>query len=717
MRQQSYLVRKGARYHFRRRIRHQATSRPISISLGTADPDRARCLARRLAVKWDELEMTIGRAPERQNLTIEEQRAIYRGALEKEIGVALADLVAPKRFRGDEPGMERVMAGYYATLLKVQADADEVPDEIIDTTLRGEWDEQERELVRKMLAAFGIPDEARASAGEAALRQIGAPVTESTVHEARANLLRGMMEAQRRAELFDHPLIAAVGDRFAALLDDKLVMEARRAQLAEASPQVAPTASPDGSSIYLNPSKKRFSEIIGLTLEALKANNKWKGDLRQRTAIAERFAWVTGDKALCDYADEDIQDYVKALRLIPNDIRYGRLGKSGLLAKPYDPALLPKVTDKNRRDDRSINRDLSTLQSISKWLARNEWRSRFGKDTLEMDFLEHWISIEDEPGNPKRMPWTPEHLRVLFSLPLWHGSGGPIKRLKVVDRPQIYQDAAYWVPLIAIYTGMSREEVCGLKVIDLDFDCEVPYLLVQANMTRSKDGVNPGGLKRKSRHRVMPIHPELLRLGLKEYVACIAEQEGYLDPEQVIPIFPELYREDAKRPTSIPKDELVAPEIGGGRFYSRAWMVIVDATNAIMPLPKTRRGKRADFHSTRTYTQSMLASPEVSQTLIDRVMGHAAKGTGPRKYNRRALAIGEVRALQELLDLLVKEMPVVTEHVPRAASVNILPLKHRSRVGSAPGRDVSRFFLLDEQAIAAKKRQLAEKEKLSSPGR
>jgi integrase len=323
-------------------------------------------------------------------------------------------------------------------------------------------------------------------------------------------------------------------------------MEARRAQLAEAHPQAARDASPEASSIYLNPSNKRFSEIIGPTLEALKANNKWKGDLRQRTAIAERFAWVTGDKPLSEYTVEDIQNYVKALRLIPNDIRYGRLGKSGLMAKPYDPDALPKVSDTNRRDDRSINRDLSTLQSISKWLARNEWRSRFGKDTLEMNFLEHWIPIEEDPTNPKRMPWTPAHLRVMFSLPLWHGSGGPKKRLKVVDRPQIYQDAAYWVPLIAIYPGMSREEVCGLEVIDFDFDREVPYLLVQANMTRSKDGVNPGGLRRKSRHRVMPIHPELLRLGLKEYVACIAQQEGYLDPEQVIPIFPELYREDAK---------------------------------------------------------------------------------------------------------------------------------------------------------------------------
>lgn len=62
-------------------------------------------------------------------------------------------------------------------------------------------------------------------------------------------------------------------------------------------------------SIYLTPSTMRFSEIIGPTLQSLKDKNKWKDDLRQRTAIAERFAWVTGDKPLCDYTEADIEAY------------------------------------------------------------------------------------------------------------------------------------------------------------------------------------------------------------------------------------------------------------------------------------------------------------------------------------------------------------------------------------------------------------------------
>lgn len=112
----------------------------------------------------------------------------------------------------------------------------------------------------------------------------------------------------------------------------------------------------------------------------------------------------------------------------------------------------------------------------------------------------------------------------------------------------------------------------GLEVIDFIFDCELPHLLVQANMTRSNDGITPGGLKRKSRHRAMPSHPELLDLGLQAYVERIAQARGFRGPEDIIPIFPELYSDEAKRETSIPKDQLVAPEIGGAVFtLERGW--------------------------------------------------------------------------------------------------------------------------------------------------
>ena len=103
----------------------------------------------------------------------------------------------------------------------------------------------------------------------------------------------------------------------------------------------------------------RFSEIIEDTLAKLKSARNWESGDQQRQAIAERFAWVTGDMPLADYHEGQIQDFIDALRRIPNNIRCGKLGKSGLMAAPYNPELLPEVTNSTMRDDRSINRDLS----------------------------------------------------------------------------------------------------------------------------------------------------------------------------------------------------------------------------------------------------------------------------------------------------------------------------------------------------------------------
>jgi len=111
-----------------------------------------------------------------------------------------------------------------------------------------------------------------------------------------------------------------------------------------------------------------------------------------------------------------------------------------------------------------------------------------------------------------------------------------------------------------------------------------------------------------------------------------------------------------------------------------------------MPLPATSDGKKADFHSQRTYNASVLASPEVSQSIIDKHMGHAQQGTGPRNYIRRALALGEVQELRERLDVMIKQMPIVTDHVPVQDRVDLLPMIDRSRVGSAPGRNAKHKF-------------------------
>ena len=359
------------------------------------------------------------------------------------------------------------------------------------------------------------------------------------------------------------------------------------------------------------------------------------------------------------------------------------------MAEPFDEGAFDAPTSDTLRSGRTINRDLIILAAAEEVLHETHWRPRDGGYRV-LNFMKSWTKIEEDYADPKRVPWTPEHLKTMYSLPLWQGGGGPNERIKASSVTRVYQDAAYWLPLFGTYMGVAREEGAGFEGVDFNFDCDVPYVLVQANMTRSKDGgITKGGLKRKARHRVMPLHPQLLRLGIQRYVEAI-EAEGHSM------IFPELYLPEAKyaRPS---KNEATAPTkkaeaFGGRRFYAISWCFLMGATHGIMPLPETSDGKKADFHSRRTYNNSVLASPEVSQTIIDKHMGHAPQGTGPRRYMRRALALGELQELRERLDVMVKQMPIVTEHVPEQESVNLLPLIERSRVGSAPGRNAKHRF-------------------------
>ncbi len=219
-----------------------------------------------------------------------------------------------------------------------------------------------------------------------------------------------------------------------------------------------------------------------------------------------------------------------------------------------------------------------------------------------------------------------------------------------------------------------------MELIDFSFDAKTPYMLVQANMTKSKDGETPGGLKRAARRRALPIHPQLLRLGLERYWEAIKAEEWTM-------MFPELYG-------NYQEGKFVRwKKAGGPFFYARAWTFEIDATHAIEPLPITDAGKHADFHSQRTFHYSCMASEGVSEALLARHHGHSQKGTGNRNYNLRALAMGEERELAERLKVVVREIPVVTNHIPVPPAVNLLPLNARSRVGSAPGRNASQRFL------------------------
>lgn len=102
--------------------------------------------------------------------------------------------------------------------------------------------------------------------------------------------------------------------------------------------------------------------------------------------------------------------------------------------------------------------------------------------------------------------------------------GGPVH--KDGDRPaQGRGEASYWLPLIALYTGARLEEIAGLLVIDLmelsypngDVDDSWWFFRFSPDPDRNRS------LKNEESERIVPVHPELIRLGLIEYRQSIED--------------------------------------------------------------------------------------------------------------------------------------------------------------------------------------------------
>jgi integrase len=115
----------------------------------------------------------------------------------------------------------------------------------------------------------------------------------------------------------------------------------------------------------------------------------------------------------------------------------------------------------------------------------------------------------------KRLPYSTAQLRAIFSAPLYvgcrddgHGYAKP--------GPNRPRNARFWIPLISLFCGLRLNEVCQLDVSDIKVLDGITCLVVTASADKGRSDKR---LKTASSERLVPVHPELLRLGFTEFVA------------------------------------------------------------------------------------------------------------------------------------------------------------------------------------------------------
>ena len=244
-----------------------------------------------------------------------------------------------------------------------------------------------------------------------------------------------------------------------------------------------------------------------------------------------------------------------------------------------------------------INRDMG--DKFRSWLQQQPTSSKTARDRLVwVKSLLNYASEDLEliPKNPwrgldikahteaPRQPWSEESLTKLFSHPIW--SEGLIPK-----NTKAGGSAAYWIPLLGLYSGARCSELCQLRTDDIKKESGVWMMQIH-------DGDPTQRIKTIAGRRTIPLHHELLRLGFIQYWDSI--EEGSL--------WPKLPKRDGK----------------AGGYFSQFFGEL-RAELGIRP--------SISFHSFRHSARTNLVCAGVAESIVDRLLGHIGSGSvGARIY-------------------------------------------------------------------------------------
>jgi integrase len=166
-------------------------------------------------------------------------------------------------------------------------------------------------------------------------------------------------------------------------------------------------------------------------------------------------------------------------------------------------------------NQKTINKYLSAVGSFAKWLLHNEY--------VENDVMSAMYLTLDK-RQKKRFPFTADQLKTIFNSPLFKTCLGDDDESKPGN--VAIRDWRYWVPWIALYSGARLGEITQLLTKD------VRQLHGTWIFHITEEGSAFKSTKTAGSMRVVPIHSELIKLGLLDYHAgMIAAGETQLFPQ------------------------------------------------------------------------------------------------------------------------------------------------------------------------------------------
>lgn len=208
----------------------------------------------------------------------------------------------------------------------------------------------------------------------------------------------------------------------------------------------------------------------------------------------------------------------------------------------------------------------------------------------------------------ERDPFTPEELGVIFTSSIYTAQ----------DRPEGGQgEAAFWLPLVAVMSGGRLSELAQLRLCDVRHDATSDVTYFDINDESGKK------LKTKTSKREVPVHPALIQIGFKDYVAMRRKEAGAATEL----LFPGLQPSGENQPRW---------GVAWSKWFNR-WRKV--------RLSIVGDDTRKDFHSFRHTFKDMCRAASISEEVHDALSGNSFKGGGKGVGRRYGVGVPlEVRA-------------------------------------------------------------------------
>ncbi len=220
------------------------------------------------------------------------------------------------------------------------------------------------------------------------------------------------------------------------------------------------------------------------------------GTVHEYRRAIEMFVTLHGDMPVADIRRTHAREFRETLQRVPS-ARRGKLRDATLpelstwgLKHPEVPKVSPGT----------VNKQLGALQAIAGWAHNNG----IIPDDITWSDPFHKMRVGEERS--ERAPFVLKELQKIFDAPLFTAH----------EWPEGAKGAAgVWLPLLALFSGARQAELAGLKVSNVQNEAETgtPLIFIVADRKAGKT------LKTRSSERVVPIHPQLVKLGFLQYVA------------------------------------------------------------------------------------------------------------------------------------------------------------------------------------------------------